>query len=190
MPVLWLLLVLMALLVTAAVIGHQLLLQRLLACQEARDALRGALKRRYALVPNLCDLAEEHAAHEKSVLQQVRAARQGAGQAEGVEQQQEAQRNLGRSLQKLLELARRYPGLGSSLEFQRVRRELASVESQILAAIESYNQRVEKYLQLRQTPGLHLLARVLRQRVPEEFDAALTAVVVPDPTRQAQQQRS
>lgn len=175
--ILWLVLVFLAVALTAAVVGHQFLLQRRLACQEALEALFEALKKRYSLVPNLCELAGEHAAHEKRVLDSVLAARESAGRAEGIQARIQAERALARALRKLLDLADRYPGLKSSLEFQRVRRELASAESQILAAVDAYNQRVEKYHQLRQSPGLKHLASLLRLRPLETFDRDITALV-------------
>lgn len=175
--ILWLVLVFVAVALTAAVVGHQLLLQRRLACQEALESLSEALKKRYGLIPNLCELAGEHAAHEKRVLEGVRAAREAAGQAEGIHEKNQAQRALARALRKLLDLADRYPGLRSSLEFQRVQRELASAESQILTAIDAYNQRVEKYHHLRRSPGLRHLASLLRIKPLEAFDRDITAVV-------------
>ncbi len=175
--ILWLVLVFLAVALTASVVGHQFLLQRRLACQEALEALFEALKKRYSLIPNLCELAGEHAAHEKRILQGVRTARESAGEAEGIHERIQAERALARALRKLLDLADRYPGLRSSLEFQRVQRELASAESQILTAVDAYNQRVEKYHHLRQSPGLKQLASLLRMKSLETFERDVTALV-------------
>jgi LemA protein len=173
--ILWILLVALALLIAAGVVGHQFLLQRRLACQEALSALHDGLKRRYAVVPNLRDLAADRAAHEKQVLQQVSAAREAAGEASGIDAQIQAERNLARALRRLLGLADLYPGLRNSSEFQRVAGEMAQAERRIDQAVEKYNHAVEVYNHTRRTRGLNLLARVLGMKDMEPFAADITA---------------
>jgi LemA protein len=177
--ILWICLVALALLIAAGVVGHQFLLQRRLACQEALSAVHDGLKSRYAVVPNLRDLAAERAAHEKQVLQQVSAAREGAGEASGIDDQIQAERNLARALQRLLGLADLYPGLRNSAEFHRVRGELVEAERRIDQAIEEYNRAVQIYNYTRRMRGLNLLARVLGMKDMEPFAADITATGSP-----------
>ena len=63
------------------------------------------LKRRYDLIPNLVETVKGYASHEKETLEQVIAARQRGIDADGVQQQAQAENVLSGALRQLFALS-------------------------------------------------------------------------------------
>ena len=82
------------------------------------------LERRHDLIPNLIETVKGYAAHEKSTLRSVVAARNSAIQAQGAgpEQQAQAENVLTGALKNLFALAEAYPDLKANRASCRCRR--------------------------------------------------------------------
>src|SRR5947208_14456919 len=63
------------------------------------------LRRRYDLIPNLVETVKGYAAHEKTTFEQVTQARTAAQQAQGVQQQAQAENVLTQALGRLVAVA-------------------------------------------------------------------------------------
>lgn len=166
---LWSGIVALVLAIAGLALVHHGLLQRRLGCQEAWSQLTGVLKGRLALVDHLVQLAEDAAAGGGRVIGEVRAARDQAGAARGVEDRNGAEVRLTRALDELFALAGRYPGLASHVEFARLREELRSAENRIQFAAEQYNRQAVQYNRLRDKTPHRYVTRVLKLKRVETF---------------------
>ena len=103
------------------------------------------LKRRYDLIPNLVETVKGYAAHESETLEAVVRARQQAQQAQGVEQQAQAENMLTGALRQLFAVAEAYPNLKANENFLALQEELTGTESRIAFARQFYNEQVLAY---------------------------------------------
>lgn len=104
------------------------------------------LKQRYDLVPTLVETVKGYAAHEKSVLENVTAARAGVANQSGVgEARLTAETKLGGALMGLFAVAENYPDLKADANFQRLMSELSDIENKIAAARRFFNNATAEY---------------------------------------------
>src|SRR5215472_3084683 len=83
------------------------------------------LKRRYDLIPNLVETVKGYAAHERQVFEEVTNARTAAQQAQGVEQQAQAENTLTAAIGRLFAVAEAYPQLRATENFQQLQAQLS-----------------------------------------------------------------
>jgi LemA protein len=125
--------------------------------QKVNEAFSGIdvqLKLRRELVPNLVETVKGYAAHEKSTLDAVIAARNAAASAQGPAQLGAAEGALSASLGKLFALAENYPDLKASANFIQLQTELSSIEDKVAASRRFYNSAVNDYnTAIQQFPG-------------------------------------
>ncbi len=100
------------------------------------------LKRRYDLIPNLVETVKGYAAHESGVFEKVTAARAAAINAQGVEQQGQAENMLSGALKSLFAVAEAYPDLKANTGFLDLQAQLADAENKIAYARQFYNDSV------------------------------------------------
>ena len=100
------------------------------------------LRKRYDLVPNLVETVKGYAAHERGTFEAVTQARTAAQQAQGVQQQAEAENMLTAALGRLFAVAEAYPVLRASENFQQLQAELTNTEDRIAAGRRFYNANV------------------------------------------------
>jgi LemA protein len=103
------------------------------------------LKRRYDLIPNLVETVKGYAAHEKTTLDAVIKARQGAIDAKSVPDQGAAEGLLSGALRQLFALAEAYPNLKANENFLQLQAQLAELETVVAGAREAYNESVLGY---------------------------------------------
>ncbi|HWL64970.1 MAG TPA: LemA family protein [Actinomycetota bacterium] len=103
------------------------------------------LKRRYDLIPNLVETVKGYAAHERQTLEAVIQARQQAVNAQGIENQAQAENFLTQALRQLLAVAEAYPDLKANQNFLALQEELAATEGRIAYARQFYNESVLAY---------------------------------------------
>jgi LemA protein len=116
--------------------------------QQVNEAFSGIdvqLKLRRELVPNLVETVKGYAAHEKSTLDAVIAARNAAASAQGPAALGAAESALSGALGKMFALAEAYPDLKASTNFVQLQTELSSIEDKVAAARRFYNSAVGDY---------------------------------------------
>ena len=102
------------------------------------------LKRRYDLIPNLVETVKGYAAHEKSVFEDVAAARSAAQQVSsaGPAARAQAENGLTQALGRLFAVAEAYPVLKANENFLALQEELSSTENKIAFSRQFYNDSV------------------------------------------------
>lgn len=97
------------------------------------------LKQRYDLVPQLVETVKGYAGHEKSILEEVTAARAGISKGEPTEKRLLAEQKLSGALASLYAVAENYPDLKADGNFQHLMAELSDIENKIAAARRFFN---------------------------------------------------
>src|SRR5690349_6030068 len=124
------------------VVGFNRLRRQDVAVDEAEGGIDVQLTRRADLIPNLVNTVKGYAAHEKSVLEEVTAARTAVQQAAAtgtVPEKAAAEARLDRALVDVLAVAEAYPDLKASSNFLQLQQQLAETESQLAFARQYYN---------------------------------------------------
>jgi len=128
-----------------AVVGFNKLRKNDIRAQEALGGVDVQLTRRADLVPNLVSTVKGYAGHEKTVFEEVTAARAGAAAAAKggtVEQKSQAQARLDKAVIDVLAVAEAYPDLKASTNFLQLQEQLSDTESQLAFARQFYNDAV------------------------------------------------
>lgn len=121
-------------------------------------------QRRADLIPNLVKTVKAYAIHERETLQAVVEARSKVGSIqlpnnlldhpEQLKQYQQAQRELGGALQRLMVVVERYPDLKANQNFLALQSQLEGTENRIAIARRDFITAVQRYnTEIRTYPG-------------------------------------
>jgi LemA protein len=128
------------------------------------------LKRRHDLIPNLVETVKGYAAHERGVFEQVTQARANAINAQGPQQQAEAENVLSGALKSLFAVAEAYPDLKANQNFLSLQEELTSTEDRVAYARQFYNDSVLSYNNKLQTFPRNVIAGMFNFEKREYFE--------------------
>jgi len=128
------------------------------------------LKRRTDLIPNLLETVKGYAAHEKEVFTKVTEARSALVNAQGVQDQAQANNMLTGALKTLFAVAEAYPELKANQNFMMLQEELAGTESKIAYARQFYNDTVLKYDNKREKFPSNIIAGLFGFKDREYFE--------------------
>lgn len=156
-------------------------MSRGLACDNSWSQIDVALKRRHDLVPNLAAAVAGYAAHERTTLEDVTAARTAAVAADDAPPAQRgaAEAELAQRIGRLTVVVEQYPELLASASFRDLQSQLVEAENQIQITRRVYDNTVETFNTLVQTFPTLLIAGPLGFRPREFFVADMAARVVP-----------
>jgi LemA protein len=121
--------------------------------QAAWSEVLNQYKRRADLVPNLVKIVKGYASHEREVLENVTEARSKVGSVQlpenptqgDLQQYQDAQRQLGGALSRLLVVAENYPQLKADANFRELQAQLEGTENRIAVARGRYIKAVQEF---------------------------------------------
>jgi LemA protein len=162
------------------IVTYNRLVRLNIQADEAWSDITVQLKRRYDLIPNLVNTVKGYASHEKSVFEDVTAARANALSAQGVAETAKAEGDFQKTLKSLFAVAEAYPDLKASQNFQDLQAELVDTEDKIQASRRFYNGVVRDFNTARKSFPGNLIAGMLgysRDREFFELDEAQTAAV-------------
>ncbi len=147
---------------------------------EAWSDITVQLKRRADLIPNLVNTVKGYAAHEKSVFEDVTAARANTLSAKTPGEAAKAEGDFQKTLKSLFAVAEAYPDLKASQNFQELQAELTDTEDKIQASRRFYNGVVRDFNSKRKTFPTNIFAGMLGFNQDKEFfevDSAEAATV-------------
>jgi LemA protein len=127
------------------------------------------LRKRYDLIPNLVETVKGYAAHERGTFEAVTQARTAAQQAQGVQQQAEAENVLTAALGRLFAVAEAYPQLRATENFQQLQAQLSEVEQNIAVSRQVYNDTVLSYDNALETVPTNVIAGMFHFNPREYF---------------------
>lgn len=132
--------------VVYAIVLYNSLVALRLNRQNAFSDIDVQLKQRFDLIPALVETVKGYAAHEKSTLENVTAARAGiAAQSGAGESRLQAEQRLGGALVNLFAVAENYPALKADTQFQQLMAELSDIENKVAAARRFFNNATSEY---------------------------------------------
>jgi LemA protein len=137
------------------------------------------LKRRYDLIPNLVATVKGYAAHESGVFEKVTAARSAAINAQGVDQQVEAENMLSGALKSLFAVAEAYPDLKANASFLDLQAQLTDAENKIAYARQFYNDSVMSLNTAIQSFPNNLIASLFNFSARSYFEVEVAATETP-----------
>ncbi len=139
------------------------------------------LKRRLDLIPNLVETVKGYAAHEKTALEAVIAARNtGMAASSDPHAQASADNAMTGALRQLFALSEGYPDLKANQGFVSLQEELANTESRIAYARQFYGDAVSSYnTAIQKFPNV-VFAGMFGFSEREFFEAEDAARVVPE----------
>ena len=137
------------------------------------------LNRRADLIPNLVETVKGYAGHEKTVFEDVTAARAGLMNANGVKEINDANNQLTNTLKTLFAVAENYPELKANENFKELQAQLAQTEDKIAYSRQFYNDSVLMYNNKCQTFPSNIIANSFGFKEADFFEAAGEARSVP-----------
>lgn len=150
---------------------------------EAWSDITVQLKRRYDLIPNLVSTVKGYATHEKTVFEDVTAARAQALNAKGVAETAKAENQFSDTLKSLFAVAEAYPQLKANENFKALQDELVDTEDKIQASRRFYNGVVRDFNTKRKVFPTNIFANMLGFKKDKEFfeldDASLAQAQQP-----------
>jgi LemA protein len=137
------------------------------------------LKRRYDLIPNLVSTVKGYAAHESGVFERVTQARAAAINAQGVEEQAQAENMLSGALKSLFAVAEAYPDIKANQNFLDLQAQLTDTENKIAYSRQFYNDSVMSFNTGIQSFPANLLAGMFGFVARAYFEAEPAADTAP-----------
>lgn len=136
---------------------------------EAWSDITVQLKRRADLIPNLVNTVKGYATHEKSVFEDVTAARAKTLSASSPAEVAKAEGDFQSTMKSLFAVAENYPDLKASQNFQELQGELTDTEDKIQASRRFYNGVVRDFNTKRKTFPTNIFANMLGFKQDKEF---------------------
>ena len=166
-------LIVLAVLALIIVIGvgmYNRLVRLNISVDEAFAQIEVQLRRRSDLIPNLVETVKGYAAHEKSALESVVAARAKATSATGVRDVAAADGAMTQALRGLLAVSEAYPDLKASANFLSLQEELSTTENKVSFARQFYNDNVRSLHQSVKTFPSSLFAGIAKVSAREFYE--------------------
>ena len=137
------------------------------------------LRRRSDLIPNLVEIVQGYAAHERGLFEDIAAKRTSAMNATDIAGKAAAEQQLQGSLHRLFAVAEAYPQLKANENFLALQNQIAELEDQLQMARRYYNGTVRDFNIAIQTFPDVLLARLTGFHEEHFFQADAEAAANP-----------
>lgn len=138
--------------------------------EEAWAQIDVQLQRRHDLIPNLVNTVKGYAAHEKTTLEEVTAARANAVSAQGAAAAGQTEGVLTAALGRLFAVAENYPQLKADANFRQLQQDLTDTENRVAFARQYYNDNVREWnTRIASVPD-NLVAALMRAQKAEYFE--------------------
>jgi LemA protein len=170
--VLWVIVIVVVVVVLAGILValYNRLVRLRNRCENAWAQVDVQLRRRYDLIPNLVEAVKGYAAHERGTFEEVTKARTAAQQAQGVQEQAQAENLLTQAIGRLFAVAEAYPELRATENFQQLQAQLAETEQKIAISRQVYNDAVLTYDNALETVPTNFVAGIFNFEPREYFE--------------------
>jgi LemA protein len=165
----WIIVAVVAVLVLALIAMYNGLVRLNVRANEAWSDITVQLKRRADLIPNLVNTVKGYATHEKSVFENVTAARADTINAKTPAEAAKAEGDFQKTLKSLFAVAEAYPDLKASDNFKELQAELTDTEDKIQASRRFYNGVARDFNTKRTVFPTNVFASVLGFNKDKEF---------------------
>ena len=180
MSIILIILIVLIIIILAAIVGiYNGLVTARNKVKNAWAQIDVQLNRRADLIPNLVETVKGYAGHEKTVFEDVTAARAGLMNANGVKEISEANNQLSSTLKTLFAVAENYAELKANDNFKELQAQLAQTEDKIAYSRQFYNDTVLMYNNKCQTFPSNIFANLFGFNEADFFEAAGKARSVP-----------
>jgi LemA protein len=166
---LWIIIGVIAIIVIALAVMYNGLVRLKIRSDEAWSDITVQLKRRADLIPNLVNTVKGYAAHEKTVFEDVTAARSALLGAKSPAEAAKADNMFQQTMKSLFAVAEAYPELKASQNFQELQAELTDTEDKIQASRRFYNGVVRDFNTKRKVFPTSVFANILGFKQDREF---------------------
>ena len=166
---LWIIIAFVVVLIIAAVAMYNGLVRLNVRSDEAWSDINVQLKRRYDLIPNLVSTVQGYAKHEKTVFEEVTAARANALNAQGVKETAQADNQFQGALKSLFAVSENYPDLKANQNFLDLQAQITDTEDKIQASRRFYNGVVRDFNTKRKVFPTNIFAGMLGFNKDKEF---------------------
>lgn len=139
MVALWIIIAIVVIILLFVWASYNGLVRLRVRVDEAWSDITVQLKRRADLIPNLVESVKGYAAHEKTVFEDVTAARSSLLNAKGVKETAAAENQFEGALKSIFAVAEAYPDLKANQNFIELQQELVDTEDKIQASRRFYN---------------------------------------------------
>jgi LemA protein len=167
---LWISIAIFALLALFVVVVYNRLVRLRNRTENAWAQVDVQLRRRYDLIPNLVETVKGYASHERATFEEVTKARTAAQQAQGVQEQAQAENMLTQAIGRLFAVAEQYPELRATENFQQLQAQLADTEQKIAISRQVYNDAVLTYDTALETVPTNVVAGVFNFEQKQYFE--------------------
>jgi LemA protein len=173
MSLIWILIAVLVIVIILAVSTYNGLVRTNVRADEAWSDITVQLKRRSDLIPNLVQTVKGYATHEKSVFENVTAARTQVMSAKGPAATAKADNVFQSTMKSLFAVAENYPDLKASENFRELQAELVDTEDKIQASRRFYNGMARDFNTKRKVFPTNIVAGMLGFNADREyFDVA------------------
>lgn len=165
----WIIIAVVAVVIIALVVMYNSLVTLNVRANEAWSDITVQLKRRADLIPNLVNTVKGYATHEKSVFEDVTAARAETLSAQTPGEAAKAEGDFQKTMKSLFAVAEAYPDLKASDNFKELQAELTDTEDKIQASRRFYNGVVRDFNTKRTVFPTNIFAGILGFNKDKEF---------------------
>jgi LemA protein len=158
MNTIWIIIAVVTLPILWLIYAYNRLVTLRMRAKEAISDIDVQLKRRYDLIPNLVETVKGYMTHEKSVLENVTAARSKVSQNGDAVHRAHDENALSGTLKTLFAVAEGYPDLKANTNFIELQRELTDTENKVQASRRFYNTTVRDLNTIIETFPTNLVA--------------------------------
>lgn len=136
---------------------------------EAWSDITVQLKRRADLIPNLISTVQGYATHEKSVFEDVTAARAATVSAQTPDEAAKAEGDFQKTMKSLFAVAENYPDLKANQNFLDLQAQLTDTEDKIQASRRFYNGVIRDFNTKRKVFPTNIFANMLGFKQDKQF---------------------
>lgn len=137
---------------------------------EAWSGIDVQLQKRHDLIPNIVQVVQGYATHEKNLFESITKLRNQGIKADNVKEQEAAEVGLSKALGNLFAVVENYPELKANQNYLELQKELSVVENDLQRARRYYNGSVRNYnILIEQFPSM-LVAKAANHTTKDFFD--------------------